>query len=99
MKTADYAQEALARARSGDFNSNYGPIFEGFLAKGLRLDDIRPRENVLTFNAWKALGRVVRRGETGVSIVTWIETEKDGQRTRRPKTTTVFHISQTEPLN
>lgn len=99
MKTADYAQEALARARSGDVNSNYGPIFEGFLAKGLRLDDIRPRENVLTFNAWKALGRVVRRDEKGVSIVTWIETEKDGQRTRRPKTTTVFHVSQTKPLN
>lgn len=99
MKVADYAQEALSRARSGDVNSNYGPIFEGFLAKGLRFDDIQPRENVLTFNAWKALGRVVRRGETGVSVVTWIEVEKDGQRTRRPKTTTVFHISQTNPLN
>ena len=99
MKTADYAQEALTRARAGDVNSNYGPIFEGFLAKGLRFDDIRPRENVLTFNAWKALGRVVRRYEKGVSIVTWIEVTKDGQRSRRPKTTTVFHISQTEPLN
>jgi hypothetical protein len=42
MKVAEYAQEALARARSGDVNSNYGPIFEGFLAKGLRLDEIRP---------------------------------------------------------
>ena len=48
----------------------------------------------------------MRRGEHGVKVVTMIESkskESDqdtGERTitRRPWTTTVFHISQTEPL-
>jgi antirestriction protein ArdC len=61
---------------------------------------------VFTFEAWKALGRVVRRGEHGVKVVTFIETkgkevdQDTGERKiiRRPWTTTVFHISQTEPI-
>ena len=97
MRTIDPAAEALHRARIGHAMTNYPAIFDGFLAKGLRIDDIRPRENIFTFNAWRALGRTVRRGETGVKILTWIETEKDGHTTRRPKSTTVFHVSQTEP--
>jgi len=97
MQTIDPAADALHRARIGQTMTNYPAIFEGFLDKGIRIDEIRPRENIFTFNAWRALGRTVRRGETGVKILTWIETEKDGERTRRPKTTTVFHISQTEP--
>jgi len=96
-QTIDPAAEALHRARIGHAMTNYPAIFEGFLEKGLRIDEIRPRENIFTFNAWRALGRTVRRGETGVKILTWIETEKDGHTTRRPKSTTVFHVSQTEP--
>jgi antirestriction protein ArdC len=61
---------------------------------------------VFTFEAWKALGRVVRRGEHGVKVVTFIETKSkevdqdtgEPKMIRRPWTTTVFHISQTEPL-
>jgi hypothetical protein len=56
-------QEALARAVSGQSFTNFPAIFAGFAAKGIPESEIKPRENVFTFNAWKALGRVVRRGE------------------------------------
>jgi hypothetical protein len=99
-------QEALTRAISGQSLSNFPAIFQGFAAKGIPESEIKPRENVFTFDAWKALGRVVRRGEHGVKIVTFIdcqskETDPDTgerERLRRPWTTTVFHVSQTEPL-
>src|SRR5713101_8548659 len=99
-------QEALTRAVSGQSFSNFPAIFQGFAAKGIPEAEIKPRENVFTFDAWKALGRVVRRGEHGVKVVTMIESKSKevdqdtGERkiSRRPWTTTVFHISQTEPL-
>src|SRR5467141_5351322 len=99
-------QEALARAVSGQSYSNFPAIFQGFAAKGIPESEIKPRENVFTFEAWKALGRYVRRGEHGVKVVTFIgcrskETDRDiGERKifRRPWTTTVFHVSQTDPL-
>ena len=97
--------EALTRAISGQSFSNFPAIFAGFAAKGIPESEIKPRENIFTFDAWKALGRVVRRGEHGVKVVTFIETRsketdpETGERKliRRPWTTTVFHISQTEP--
>jgi antirestriction protein ArdC len=98
-------QEALVRAVSGQSYSNFPAIFQGFAAKGIPESEIKPRENVFTFDAWKALGRVVRRGEHGVKVVTFIECSKENKETgekesfRRPWRTTVFHISQTEPLN
>lgn len=105
--TTEARQEALSRAVSGQSFSNFPAIFQGFAAKGIPEAEIKPRENVFTFDAWKALGRYVRKGEHGVKIVTFIEslskeTDPDtGERKliRRPWTTTVFHISQTEPLN
>lgn len=70
------------------------------------MDQILPRENVFTFQAWKALDRFVRKGEHGVSVLTWIEGSKEraNQETgeletaayRFPRSTVVFHISQTE---
>lgn len=96
-------QEALQRATSGQSYSNFPAIFQGFAAKGIPESDIKPRENVFTYEAWKALGRVVRRGEHGVRIVTFIECSKENKQTgekeafRRLWRTTVFHISQTEP--
>lgn len=86
--------------------SNYPAIYQGFIAKGIPESEILPRENVFTFNAWRALGRTVRRGEHGVKVLTFIEragkeTDKDtGERKmiRLAWTTTVFHISQTEAL-
>ena len=97
--------EALARAVSGQSYSNFPAIFQGFAAKGIPESEIKPRENVFTFDAWKALGRVVRRGEHGVKVVTFIEHTVEDKETgerkavRRPWTTTVFHISQTKPLD
>ena len=96
--------EALTRAVSGQTMSNYPAIFQGFIAKGIPESEIRPRENVFTFQAWKALGRHVRRGEHGVRVLTFIETasneiDKDTGEPkiiRRPWSSTVFHVSQTD---
>lgn len=104
---ADIRREALTRAVSGQTMSNYPAIFQGFMARGIPESEIHPRENVFTFEAWKALGRYVRRGEHGVKVVTFIETKSqevdqdtgEAKFIRRPWTTTVFHISQTEPIN
>jgi|SRR5271167_5273348 len=98
--------DSLKRAVSGQSFSNFPAIFSGFSAKGIPESEIKPRENVFTFDAWKALGRYVRKGEHGVKVVTFIdcrskETDPDtGERkvSRRPWTTTVFHISQTDPI-
>jgi hypothetical protein len=49
-------QEALDRAQQGQALTNYPAICEGFIAKGIAEADIKPRENVFTFNAWKAPG-------------------------------------------
>lgn len=103
-------QEALSRAATGQTLSNYPAIISGFTAKGIPPDDIRPRENVFTYHAWRALGRQVRRGEHGVKVVTFVPmTKKTGQidETGEEKTAqlgkrawgaTVFHVSQTDPI-
>jgi len=89
----------------GQIRVSKSAIFQGFIAKGIPESEIRPRENVFTFDAWKALGRYVRKGEHGVKVVTFIECRKENKVTgekesfRRPWTTTVFHISQTEAMN
>ena len=100
-------QEALSRAASGIVVTNYAAIFEGFAARGIPESEIKPRENVFTFQAWKALGRYVRKGEHGVKVITYVPTERKEidpqtgeEKTlggKRPWTATVFHISQTEP--
>ncbi len=108
MTAQEIRQEALSRAVQGQALTNYPAIIQGFIDKGLAPEEIRPRENVFTFNAWKALGRSVRKGEHGVHVLTFIETlheEKDSKTgeqvkkaSRRPWGTTVFHISQTDPI-
>jgi hypothetical protein len=96
--------EALSRAVSGLSLGNYPAIFAGFVAKGIPETAIKPRENVFTYQAWRALGRQVRRGEHGVKVVTFVEMAKENKETgekqsfRRPWTTTVFHISQTDAI-
>jgi hypothetical protein len=106
MTTREIRAEALARAQGGQSWVNFPAIMAGFTEKGIPEQDILPRENVLTFQAWKALGRHVRRGEHGVRVVTWITTDerRDAQTGelirqagRRPWTAVVFHVSQTEP--
>lgn len=102
MERTEMQQQALTNARAGQSVMNYSAIFRGFAEKGI--EDIRPRENVLTYNAWRALGRQVRRGEHGVSVCTWVAlTKKDDEGNaqaigRKPRMTTVFHISQTDPI-
>ena len=102
---AQRVQDALDRAITSQALTNYPAIFAGFMEKGIPESEIKPRENVFTFNAWKALGRSVKKGEHGVKVVTFIEasardisdTGEETVRTyRKPHTTTVFHISQTE---
>src|SRR2546423_12429658 len=107
MTKLELQQEALDRATTGQALTNYPAIYAGFMAKGIAEADIRPRETVFTFNAWKAVGRSVKRGEHGVKVLTFISCdrttrdpstgEEKTEGYRRPHTTTVFHISQTEP--
>lgn len=100
----EIAEEALLKAQAGQSLANYAPIFEGFAEKGIPLEDIKPRENVFTFHAWHALGRHVRKGEHGVKVATMVSGSKTDKETgesvgyRLARTTTVFHISQTEPI-
>ena len=104
MNVSEVSQQSLTRAVSGQSVMNYGSIFEGFAARGIALDDIKPRENVFTFWAWKALGRRVKKGEHGVKAVTFVPVagKKDaagaeaGKGYRMPRAVTVFHVSQTE---
>lgn len=100
---------ALNRIQAYESQGNYPSVYEGFMAKGIPREDIQPRVNVLTFNAWKALGRIVKKGEHGVRICTIIPLPDKSEvdpvsgavrvitRSRR-RIVTVFHLSQTEKL-
>ena len=90
--------ESLNRAKNGDSLMNYSSIMTGFIAKGINPSDIIPRVNVFTYNAWKALGRQVSKGEHGVKVVTYIDTydKITGNPKKLCRSSTVFHISQTE---
>lgn len=110
MTKEEMQQEALSRATSGQSLTNWPAIFAGFMEKGIPESDIKPRENVLTYHAWRALGRQVRKGEHGVKVTTWITPKdkrddaanpEDNKKAKRGKlcwTATVFHISQTDPI-
>ncbi len=97
-------REALSRATTGESVANYPAIFRGFTARGIPEAEIIPRVNVLTYRAWAAKGRQVRRGEHGVKVITWVEfgpkvndrgeVEKLGG--KRCKRATVFHVTQTD---
>ena len=97
-------REALTNAVSGQSTMNYRAIVDGFVAMGIEIEDIRPRENIFTFHAWCGLGRCVRKGQHGVSICTFVPMTQVDTGTgevksfRAPRQTTVFHISQTELL-
>ena len=110
---SEIEQQALTNATTSQSVMNYRTIYAEFSARGIPMDDIKPRENVFTYNAWRALGRQVKRGERGVKIVTFVvmsikqvESETSSDKTsrkrsasfRRPWSTTVFHVSQTEAI-
>jgi len=96
--------EALDRARTGQSLANYPAIVQGFLEKGIPAEDIHPRENILTFQAWKAMGRSVKKGEHGVHVLTFRSGTRKNRETgelekfRSPWFSTVFHVSQTKAL-
>jgi hypothetical protein len=105
MTTLEIRAEALSRATSGQSWTNYPAIIAGFVEKGIPESEIEPRVNVFTFQAWRAVGRHVKRGEHGVRVTTWIPIAETRDETgavtraagRRPWSATVFHVSQTEP--
>lgn len=109
LTKAELQKEALSRAAGGQSLANWPAIFEGFIAKGIPESDIKPRENIFTYHAWRALGRQVRRGEHGVKVTTWVtpkdkreesnpDESKKARRGKMPWCATVFHISQTDPI-
>lgn len=101
---------ALNRAVSGESLLNYATIYDGFMRQGIGEDEIRPRENVFTWGAWKAKGRQPRREErpNAVEVLTYITAwgnveQADGTMRRCPvgkraTTAKVYHVSQTEPI-
>lgn len=95
---AAQAAQALDRAEHGKVCANDLLIIAAYAARGI---DAHPRVDVFTFAAWQALHRHVKKGEHGVKIAAYAETEKekdDGTTERHsyPTTAHVFHVSQTE---
>lgn len=63
----------------------------------------RAYADIFTFRRWRALGFVVRKGEKGTTITTWIPIKRDDNteaRTtrRRPKRAVLFCRHQVEPV-
>lgn len=104
MNRNEANQQALSNARSNQSILNYPSIYSEFMARGIPESQIEPRVNVFTYKAWLALGRQVRKGEHGVRVVTFVPMTKTDKLTgkessfRRPWSTTVFHISQTDAV-
>ncbi len=102
MTRQETESAALDNAVSQSSTRNYSLIFSGFEALGIDENEILPRENIFTYNAWRALGRQVSKGQHGVKICTFVPMSKTDSDTgeketfKRPKTVTVFHISQTK---
>ena len=78
-----------------------------FGALGIKDEDIKPRENVLTFAGWINKGRVVVEGSKGCTLSIWkpvpkkIDDGKGGtivKTVNRPWYYTCFHESQTKEL-
>lgn len=106
----ELAREQLNRARASSSQMNDALVIASFAARGIDPETITPRINVLPFNAWRALGRHVRRGEHGVKVPVVIVVAGSDSATDTPDSTetpnegrklfasaTVFHVSQTEP--
>jgi len=103
MTKQQIAAEALDRVLSSTSTRNFPAIYGEFMARGIAESDILPRVNVFTYAAWQAKGRQVRKGEKGVRVVTFKPCKKrrdDGSEEtyRTPSASTVFHITQTDPI-
>lgn len=107
--TTETPEEALARIQAMGFGKNDALVIMAFADRGIDPESIDPRHNVLTFRAWKASGRQVAKGAISVRVTVWIpkrgkakeSTEGDDKKQSGgmyPKTTALFHESQTIPL-
>ena len=99
MKEEDKIKHGLKtidRARSNQGSANNLLVISHF--KNLGLEDVQPRINVFTYNAWLALGRKVKKGEKGCRITVFCDDYDNDPETskRRIYSTTLFHITQTE---
>lgn len=83
-------QATVDKAQRGMSIHNDTLVITAFQERGI---EATPRVDVFTFNAWLAKGRVVRKGQKGVKIVTFFE-KPDG--TKVSRSVTVFHVSQTD---
>ena len=110
MTSKEKEEAALSRATAAGVIcppvTNYSTIYREFAERGIPMNEIVPRVTVLTYQAWRALGRHVRKGEHGVSVLTFVPMRKEDKREdgtvetksfTRPWSTRVFHISQTDP--
>jgi antirestriction protein ArdC len=94
----------LERARGGSSAYNEAFVVTAFVERGIAEADIKPRENVLTFDAWRALGRHVRKGEKSVRVRCFYNTEPKVDQAsgdelpgeRRMTQAYLFHVSQTD---
>jgi len=101
MNKQDAQKAALARIEQNPSEANFATVIEEFMERGIPEEDILPKENVLTFQAWLAKGRCVKKGEHGVHFTVFIpvrDPDEKGKQKTYPKSTTVFHITQTEEL-
>lgn len=102
MSKEEIQRNALDRAMHGISGSNYPQIYSAFLQRGYREENIKPRENIFTYDAWRALGRQVRKGEKGVCINTmrtFTDKNDPEKKWTRPWRSYVFHEDQTDPIN
>jgi hypothetical protein len=88
--------DALVRAREGNSHFNDARIMAGFSKLGIAVKPEDIRENILTFDGWLALGKVVKKGQHGVSIIVFRRDKKTGR--TQPGWARVFHVSQVETL-
>ena len=73
--------ECLYRIQSNPSAGNFQMVYLQLEARGIPIADIDPKVNVLTYKAWLAKGRQVRKGEKSITVATWIVIEpKPGQK-------------------
>ena len=96
-RTSKTNTEALNRAQSGQSLDNDIAVLSYFGSIGL--SDIRPRQNVLSYSAWQAIGRQVAKNARGCKLVTMIpKKDKSGKISYMfRKSVGVFHELQTIP--
>jgi hypothetical protein len=93
MAKIQAGRATVEKAQSRTSAHNDAIVESAFAERGI---EATPRFDVFTFNAWLSKGRVVRKGEKGVRIITFFQ-KADGSKVSR--SVTVFHVSQTDPAD